>query len=940
VSLLAGASAAAASSDVVSAWGANTYGQLGNGFSGDEYGTKVPIPVSELSGAESVAAGEGSGFALLENGTVMAWGNNGAGELGDGTITQRNVPVEVSGLSGVSAIAAGESHTLALLANGTVEAWGYNNYGQLGNGATGGPDTCESEVPCSTTPMPVSGLSEVKAIAAAGNHSLALLKNGTVMAWGDDTWGQLGDGSSGSATCTESLPCSTTPLKVQGLSGVKAISAGPYDSYALMENGTVMAWGVNGSGELGNGSTTGPESCINGVACSNTPVSVSGLSGVTAIAGGGLHGLALLSDGTVKSWGYNIVGQLGNGTTTDSDTPVSVSGLSGVTAVSAGQYDSLALLENGTVMAWGWNIEWELGNISAQEESSVPIPVSGLSGVTAISASESLSLAIGSAPAPFAQVRRLEPYTGEKSGGTSVTITGINFTGATAVKFGTSEAASFTVNSNTSITAVSPPGSGNVDVAVTTPEGTSYTSPRDVFRYGPPFQQEEGPHEGPGEPGEKPVVSDESTSNITEHAATIKADVNPQRTTEITYFVEYGTTTFYGMSAPNPPETIRWATCGLECESEAETPRPVSVNLTELQAATTYHYRVVASNGRGVENYGPDATFTTGSAGAKPTIESVSVSEITEHDATLEAQIDPNGQATTYQFRLGKGCYPAICDAIVDIPLPVENLSSAQGLQSVSLDLNSVGVSLQPNSMYYYSVVATNSAGEAGGNGATFRTPPEPTGETGGAETGAASKISQTGATLGGVVTAWGWREATYVFEYGTTTSYGQSAPVPPGVIGPRATCGLPCGPPHSEQFTVSESLAGLQPNTTYHYRLVSTSNGHTSFGQDAAFTTSEARAEPLIVAPSTTGGGESPSKSGGGQSEGSGTPTGSGTSSVTLGATPLASPLGGATKLSEQKLTRALKQCQKKHGGKRAACERRVRVKYARAAKARGAKR
>jgi alpha-tubulin suppressor-like RCC1 family protein len=775
-----GAPAAAASSDVVSAWGADTYGQLGNGFSGNEYGTKVPIPVSGLSGAKSVAAGEGSGFALMENGTVMGWGNNGAGELGDGTITQRDVPVAVSGLSGVSAIAAGESHTLALLSNGTVDAWGYNNYGQLGNGTTGGPDTCESEVPCSTTPMPVSGLSEVQAIAAAGNHSLALLKNGTVMAWGEDTWGQLGDGTSGSETCTESLPCSTTPVKVRGLSGVKAISAGPYDSYALMENGTVMSWGVNGSGELGNGSTTGPESCTNAVACSNTPVAVSGLNGVSAIAGGGLHGLALLSDGTVKSWGYNIDGQLGNGTKTDSDTPVSVSGLSGVTAVSAGQYDSLALLENGTVMAWGWNILWELGNISAEEESSVPIPVSGLSGVTAISASESLSLATGSAPAPFAQVRSLEPNTGEKSGGTSVTITGINFTGATAVKFGSSQAASFTVNSNTSITAVSPAGSGNVDVTVTTPEGTSYTSPRDVFRYGPPFQ-EEGPREGPGEPGEKTVVSGESASNITEHTATIKADVNPQGTTEITYFVEYGTTASYGASVPNPPETIRWATCGLECAGEDETPRPVSVNLTELQAGSTYHYRVVASNGKGVEHYGKDVTFTTPAlgSGSSPAIDGEGASSVTENDAILEAKINPEGQAVRYQFELVSNpseyrsevvCPPNpgppfICTGEhVTNALPLGFIQSGSEDRPVSVDLASAGVTLQPGTTYHYRVIVVKSVQTEDtiswqgppiyGPDQTFTTPP-PSAEPLGVAGPSTSSGSQSGTSSASVGLGW-----------------------------------------------------------------------------------------------------------------------------------------------------------------------------------------
>jgi alpha-tubulin suppressor-like RCC1 family protein len=938
-------SASAASPAVVSAWGDNTYGQLGDGYEGWDYDSKVPVPVSGLSGAKSVAASGSAGLALMQDGTVMGWGNNGAGELGDGTITQRDTPVAVKGLSGVKQIAAGSQDSYALLENGTVEAWGYDNLDQLGPITP--TEICESGAACVRRPTPVPGLAGVKAIAAGESYALALLENGTVEAWGEGSWGQLGNGPIiGLEICPEepavegSRLCSKTPVTVSGLSAVGAIAAGHGDSLALLENSTVVSWGYNGAGQLGAGSTEGPEWCVNGVSCSGAPVAVSGLSGVTQVSAGDLHNLALLSGGTVEAWGNDEAGQLGNGGFRESDVPVAVKGLTGVTAISAGDYHSLALLSDGTVEAWGWDELWQLGNIETEGQSRVPVPMNGLSGVTAIAAGNGQSYAVGATPVAYPQIAKLAPYTGPEAGGTAVTITGINFTGATAVDFGSKSATSFTVDSPTSITAVSPAGAkGKVEVTVTTTEGTSYTSPRDTFSYGEEEAAEkpekESPHEGPGEPGEKLVVSDESAANITEHAATIKADVNPQRTTEITYFVQYGTTTSYGASAPNPPETVRWATCGLECEGEAETPRPVSVNLTELQANTTYHYRVVASNGSGVEHYGQDATFTTGSSGAKPTIEGVSVSGITEHDATLEAQIDPNGLATTYQFRLGKGCYPAICDVIVDISLPEGNLSSAQGAQSVSLDLNSVGVSLQPNSMYYYSVVATNSAGEAGGNEGTFRTPPEPTGENGGAETGAASKISQTGATLGGVVTAWGWREATYVFEYGTTTSYGQSAPTPPGVIGLRATCGLPCGPPHSEQFTVSENLAGLQPKTTYHYRLVSTSNGHTSFGNDATFTTHDGGFEPLnTAAPSPAGGGESPSQTGGsGQSGNSSTLTGSG-ASLTPGVFPLVSTVAPKVGPVAQKLARALKACKKKPRNKRAACAKQARKAYATAAK------
>jgi alpha-tubulin suppressor-like RCC1 family protein len=171
--------------------------------------------------------------------------------------------------------------------------------------------------------VPVSGLGVpgvVRAIAAGGEHSLALKSDGTVVAWGDNSSGQLGNGTA----TTGSLP-----VAVSGLSrvGVAAIAAGRDHSLALRSDGTVVAWGYNYSGQLGNGNTTE----------SQVPVAVFGLSGagVTAIAGGGDHSLALKSDGTVVAWGYNYSGQLGNNSAIDSHVPVSVVGLggAGVTAI-------------------------------------------------------------------------------------------------------------------------------------------------------------------------------------------------------------------------------------------------------------------------------------------------------------------------------------------------------------------------------------------------------------------------------------------------------------------------------------------------------------------------------------------------------------------------------------------------------------------------------
>jgi alpha-tubulin suppressor-like RCC1 family protein len=320
-------------------FGDNSGQELGSGrvFSS----SAVPVHSVGMTGVVAAAAGEYFSLALRNDGTVWSWGVNSEGELGIGSTSNTPVglPGPVQGLSRVTGISAGLSHSLALRNDGTVWVWGGNTRGQLGNGTSG--------TNFGLVPAPVPGLSGIRAIAAGESHNLALAPDGTVWAWGDNTFGQLGVGTSSTTPVT-------SPVQVMNLNGVVALAAGKAHSVALRLDGSVWSWGANGSSQLGN---------LSPLTLIAHPVTAQNVASIVAVAASAATTFALRSDGTVMAWGYNAFSNCGLGNTnTTSPIPTMIPGLASVRSIAAGVAHALCLLDDGTVVAWGRNSEGEVGN--------------------------------------------------------------------------------------------------------------------------------------------------------------------------------------------------------------------------------------------------------------------------------------------------------------------------------------------------------------------------------------------------------------------------------------------------------------------------------------------------------------------------------------------------------------------------------------------------
>jgi len=332
---------------VVKCWGMNSSGQLGTG---DTVSSHTPVQVTGVSNAVAVSIEFRHACALMVNGTARCWGYNGNGQLGVGTLDSSNTPVQVSGLSGAKQVEVGTDHSCALLGDGTVKCWGYNGWGQLGDGTN----------LRRKTPVAVSGVTWARSIGAGASDSCAILSGGTARCWGFNTTGQLGNNTTDN---------SNVPVNVSGFSVGAAIRVGPM-ACGLRGDGTVKCWGRNEYGETGDGT-------LNEY---HAPVTVTGLDRVKALDIGSNHACALLGDGTMRCWGYNVYGQLGDGGTTASATPVTVLGLPAVVGVSdtaSGGAHSCAALTDGTVRCWGLNGHGQLGN--SEGDSALPVTVDGVS---------------------------------------------------------------------------------------------------------------------------------------------------------------------------------------------------------------------------------------------------------------------------------------------------------------------------------------------------------------------------------------------------------------------------------------------------------------------------------------------------------------------------------------------------------------------------------
>jgi alpha-tubulin suppressor-like RCC1 family protein len=360
------------SNDIVAyGWGNNQFGGLGDGTT-----TLRSSPVSIVGGITNwtqIVSGTNHTLTIRVDGTAWAWGNNQYGKLGDGTVNiNRSSPVSVvGGYTDWVQVSAGERHSLGVRANGTAWAWGVNSLGNLGDGTT------------TTRSSPVSvigGFIDWTQLSGGILFSLGVRANGTIWGWGSNSNGTLGDGTS-----TYRLsPVST----VGGFTDWTQVSAGSAHALGLRANGTAWGWGQGAAGQLGNNSSTNRSSPVSVIGGFTDWVQVStNTKSQTS--------LGLRATGSAWAWGYNNLGQIGDNTTVNKSSPVSVvGGFTDWVQVSGGEFHTLGIRTNGTAWAWGNNTHGQLGSGTTVNMSSPVSVIGGFTDWVQVSAGSNNSLAI------------------------------------------------------------------------------------------------------------------------------------------------------------------------------------------------------------------------------------------------------------------------------------------------------------------------------------------------------------------------------------------------------------------------------------------------------------------------------------------------------------------------------------------------------------------
>lgn len=357
----------------LSCWGSNSVGQVGAGSGQATFTT--PVAVSSLTDAVAVTAGQSHSCAVRANGRASCWGSNASGQLGHAQATSpRTIPESVDTLTDAVGISAGELHTCAVRANGRVSCWGSNGSGQLGS--AGGTALSPREVP---------GLADVVVVSGGRLHSCARVADGTARCWGDNSDRQLGQIGSTNEPSPATVIQGLSPDGPAPLRNVEAIAAGRQHTCAALVNDSIVCWGNNNVGQLGNGAAPDEPLLL-----AFMPQSAGSISGRHIVAGSA-HVCARRADGTAACWGSNSVGQLGNpgaGELSTTAVPVSnaagTGNLTGVTGLAGGGAHTCAVKIDGTVACWGADGSGQLGDDAALAGKDRPVPVVGLTGAIAV----------------------------------------------------------------------------------------------------------------------------------------------------------------------------------------------------------------------------------------------------------------------------------------------------------------------------------------------------------------------------------------------------------------------------------------------------------------------------------------------------------------------------------------------------------------------------